>query len=148
MNLRLATIDDLPEICVLGRAMHEESSFAPMDFDNEVVKETLTNLMHKNQFVVVAEGTNGEIIGGMAGSVTQSWFGNDSVANDLCIFIHKDHRGGLLAVKLIKLFVQWAKLAGAKQIRPGVVSGNRTAESLYERLGFKRTGATFCMEGE
>jgi len=148
MNLRLATVDDLPELCVLGRQMHEESSFAPMDYDLEIVKETLSELMHKNQFVVVAEGTNGEIIGSMAGSVTQSWFGKDAVANDLCIFIHKDHRGGMLAVKLIKLFVQWAKLAGAKQIRPGVVSGNKTAEALYERLGFTRTGATFCMEGE
>jgi L-amino acid N-acyltransferase YncA len=148
MKLRLATVDDLAEICVLGRKMHEESSFASMDFDNEVVKETLSNLMHKNQFVVVAEGTNGEIVGGMAGAVTQSWFGNDAVANDLCIFIDKKHRGGILAARLIRLFVQWAKLAGAKQIRPGVVSGCQTAERLYERLGFKRTGATYCMEGE
>lgn len=143
----MATPDDLPAIVVLGRVMHEESSFAPMDYDVDRVKETISDLMNKSQFVVVAEGTNGEVIGGMAGMVTQSWFGNDMVANDLALFIHPDHRGGLVVVRLVKAFVHWAKLAGAKQIRPGVVSGSRTAEALYDRLGFTRCGATFCMEG-
>lgn len=147
MNLRMATPDDLPAIVVLGRVMHQESSFAPMDYDVDRVKETISDLMNKSQFVVVAEDTNGEVIGGMAGMVTQSWFGNDMVANDLALFIHPDHRGGLMVVRLVKAFVHWAKLAGAKQIRPGVVSGSRTAEALYDRLGFTRCGATFCMEG-
>lgn len=147
MKLRMATPDDLPAIVVLGRVMHQESSFAPMDYDVDRVKETISDLMNKSQFVVVAEDTNGEVIGGMAGMVTQSWFGNDMVANDLAIFIHPDHRGGLVVVRLVKAFVHWAKLAGAKQIRPGVVSGSRTAEALYDRLGFTRCGATFCMEG-
>lgn len=147
MKLRMATPDDLPAIVVLGRVMHQESSFAPMDYDVDRVKETISDLMNKSQFVVVAEDTNGEVIGGMAGMVTQSWFGNDMVANDLAVFIHPDHRGGLLVVRLVKAFVHWAKLAGAKQIRPGVVSGSRTAEALYDRLGFTRCGATFCMEG-
>jgi L-amino acid N-acyltransferase YncA len=147
MRLRLATVDDLPAICVLGRIMHEESTFAPMDYDVERVKQTIGDLMHKSQFVVVAEDKNGEVIGGMAGMVTQSWFGSDMVANDLSLFIHPNHRGGMLAVRLIKAFVQWARLAGAKQIRPGVISGNATAVRLYEKLGFAKCGATFVMEG-
>lgn len=148
MKLRLATIEDTPAICVLGRIMHNESSYRTMDYSVDRVKETICDLMDKSQFVVVVEDTNKEIIGGMAGMVTQSWFGEDLVANDLALFIHPDHRGGMVAVKLIKAFVHWAKLAGAKQIRPGVVTGNSTAEALYQRLGFTRTGATFCMEGE
>lgn len=143
----MATVADLPAICVLGRAMHQESTFAPMDYDLERVKETLGGLMDKSQFVVVAEGTNGEVIGVMAGMVTQSWFGNDMVANDLALFVHPDHRGGMLAARLIKTFVKWARLAGAKQIRPGVISGCKVADALYEKLGFRRCGATFVMEG-
>lgn len=143
----MATVADLPAICVLGRAMHQESTFAPMDYDLERVKETLGELMNKSQFVVVAEGTNGEVIGGMAGMVTQSWFGNDMVANDLALFVHPDHRGGMLAARLIRVFVKWARLAGAKQIRPGVMTGSEAAQALYEKLGFRRCGATFVMEG-
>lgn len=147
MKLRLATVDDLPSIVVLGRAMHQESSFAPLDYDIERVKETIGGLIDKKQFVVVAEDTNGEVIGGMAGSVTQSWFGKDSVANDLSIFVMSSHRGGLVAYRLVEAFVAWARLAGAKQIRPGVISGSQSAVSMYERLGFQRCGATFYMEG-
>ena len=147
MKLRLATINDLPDLVLLGRQMHEESTFASMDFDMEIVKETLADLMNKNQFVVVAEDINGTVIGGMAGSVTQSWFGKDLIANDLALFIRQDHRGGLIAYKLIQHFVRWARLAGANQIRPGVTTGNKNAEALYERLGFKRCGSTYFMEG-
>ena len=147
MKLRIATIEDLPAICVLGRVMHDESTFAPMDYDVNRVKETISDLMDKSQFVVVAEDTNGEVIGGMAGMVTQSWFGNDMVANDLALFVTRDERGGMAAVKLIKTFVHWAKLAGAKQIRPGVTTGHERAEKLFERLGFARCGASFVMEG-
>ena len=147
MRLRMATVADLPAICVLGRAMHQESTFAPMDYDIDCVKETIADLMEKSQLVLVAEDTNGEVIGGILGKVTQTWFGKDMVANELGLFIHPDHRGGMLAVKLIKTFVTWARMAGAKQIRPGVISGCEVAELLYERLGFRRCGATFVMEG-
>lgn len=147
MILRLATHDDLPAIAALGRVMHEESSYAPMDYNVDRVKETISDLMNKSQFVVVAEDTNGDVIGGMAGMVTQSWFGEDMVANDLALFIHPNHRGGMLVVRLVKHFATWARLAGAKQIRPGVTTGSSAAEALYQRLGFARVGAVFCMEG-
>ncbi|MFM8899158.1 MAG: N-acetyltransferase family protein [Burkholderiales bacterium] len=147
MKLRMATLEDLPAICALGRSMHSQSTFAPMNYDIDRVKETIGGLIDKSQFVVVAEATNGEVIGGMAGMVTQSWFGSDSVANDLAIFIHPSHRGGVLAVRLMKAFIEWARLAGAKQIRPGVTTGHARAEELFERLGFVRCGASFVMEG-
>ncbi|GAA4401274.1 GNAT family N-acetyltransferase [Quisquiliibacterium transsilvanicum] len=147
MKLRLATVEDLPAICVLGRLMHEESTFAPMDYDIDRVKETVSDLMDKSQLVLVAEDTNGEVVGGILGKVTQSWFGNDLVANELGLFIHPDHRGGMLAARLVKTFVRWARMAGAKQIRPGVISGCDLAVGLYERLGFRNCGATFLMEG-
>lgn len=147
MKLRMATPDDLPALAVLGREMHETSSYAPMDYDPERLKETISDLMNKSQFVVVAEATNGEVIGGMLGVVTQSWFGRDMVANDLALFVAGDARGGMAAIKMMKAFVQWAKLAGAKQIRPGVTTGHVRAEKLFERLGFARCGASFVMEG-
>lgn len=147
MKLRLATVNDLPALCILGKELHDESTFKSMDFDPEILKESLTDLINKNQFLVVAEDINGDVIGVMAGSVTQSWFGSDSIANDLSLIVTKDRRGGLAAYRLIESFVKWAKLAGAKQIRPGVATGSSSADVLYERLGFKRCGSTYFMEG-
>lgn len=147
MQLRLATSDDLADIARLGRLMHQESSFAPLDYDVDRVKETIGCLIDKNQFVVVVEDTNGEIVGGMAGMVEQSWFGGDMIANDLALFLDPAVRGGRLAFRLVAAWITWAKMAGAKQLRPGVVSGSKAAEEMYERMGFQKTGATFCMRG-
>lgn len=145
-RLRLATPNDLADIAAMGIAMHKESSFAAMAYDVERVKETIGGLMDKNQFVVVAEGTTGEIVGCMAGMVQQSWFGDDMVANDLALYLKPGVRGGRLAFRLVMAFVTWARMAGAKQIRPGVISGSQPAERLYAGMGFKRCGATFVME--
>lgn len=147
MKLRFASMDDLTALAALGQEMHAASSYAPMDFDPDRLMVTITELMDKSQFVVVAEGTNNEVIGVMLGMVTQSWFGRDMVANDLALVVKRNARGSLAAVNLVKAFVQWAKLAGAKQIRPGVTTGHARAEKLFERLGFTRCGASFVMEG-
>jgi GNAT superfamily N-acetyltransferase len=146
MKLRMATLDDLPAIARLGRDMHEASSFCTLDYDEDVVKTTFGDLIDESQFVVLAENINGEVIGGMAGRVFQSWFGKDLIANDVAIFISPDERGGLRAVQFIKAFTVWAKLAGARQVRPGVVTGNPRAEALYAAMGFTRCGASFYMD--
>lgn len=147
MKIRFATVDDLPSIIDLGSQLHEESEFSGMDFDGNVIKETLSGLIDRQQFLVVAEDSNGCIAGAMAGSISRSWFGNDMVATDLALIVSKDSRGGLIAYRLVKYFIYWSKLAGVKQIRPGVSTGNKNAETLYERLGFKRCGSNYLMEG-
>ncbi len=143
----MATADDLPVLVGLGREMHAQSSYAPMNFDADTLKTTLADLMNKSQFVVVAEDTNGDVFGAMLGAVTPSWFGRDMVANDLALFVTRDALGSIAAVRLMTAFVQWARMAGAKQIRPGVTTGDGRAERFYERMGFSRCGASFVMEG-
>lgn len=146
--LRLATMDDLPALCALGRLMHEESSFAPLDYDVECVKATIARLLDNGQLVLVATDATGEVVGGVMGSVAQTWFGRDMVANDLALFVHPAQRGGLLAARLMRAFVAWARLAGAKQVRLGVTTGSEAAQRLYEGMGFRRCGAAFVMEGD
>ncbi len=145
MKLRIATLSDLDQIVSLGRLMHAESSFSTMDYDEPRFINTVTGLIDSGQFVVVAE-INGAIVGGMIGICTQSWFGREMIANDMALFIHPNHRGGFIVIRLIKAFVQWARLAGAKQIRPGVSTGNKTTQHIYEKLGFVNCGANFVME--
>jgi len=145
--MRLASPDDIPAIIELGRTMHNESTFAGMDYDPERVSSTLTKLIDQSQYVVVATDDGGQVIGGLVGMCTQSWFGNDMVANDLALFVHHDWRKSIAAEQLVLMFIHWAKLAGAKQIRPGVTTGDDRAEKLYQRMGFTRCGASFVMEG-
>lgn len=147
MKIRFATVDDIGKIINLGREIHDESTFSGMDYSGDIVRQTLTNLINERQFVVIAEDLDGAVIGAMIGYASMSWFGKDYVANDLSLAVRGDRRGGFIAYNLVKHFVKWARLAGAKQIRPSVATGNRNADSLYERLGFERCGSTYLMEG-
>lgn len=148
MKLRRATHNDLDALGTLGRAMHGASTYASMDYETSRVQERIAELLDANQFVVVIVDGKHKIVGAMLGVVNQSWFGSDSVANDLALFVDPDARCGMAAVLMIKAFIQWAKWAGAKQIRPGVTTGDVRASVLFEKLGFTRCGACFVMQGD
>jgi L-amino acid N-acyltransferase YncA len=147
MKLRLATLADLDSMAAMGESMHAESTYAELHYSRDRVKEVLGALIDKSQFVIVAEDTNGALVAAMAGSVSTCWFGDDAVASDLALFIAPAHRGGMLVVRMVKAFVQWAQMAGAKQIRPGVTTGSEVAERIYSHLGFERCGASFVLRG-
>lgn len=144
MHYRLATTNDIQAMCELGRLMHGESSFAPLDFDAAVLAKTLERLHADGQFLAVAEAESGEVVGALVGMAVPSFFGRDLVANDLGLFVAPAHRHGLVAARLIRAFVAWAEARGAKQVRPGVSTGHPGAERLLEALGFARVGAAFC----
>jgi GNAT superfamily N-acetyltransferase len=138
---------DIPALVGLAEAMHAEGSFAGMNFTPEILAAYLAQSILQGQFVVVAE-KNGEIIGAFVGFTYRSIFGHDYIAADDGLFIAREHRGGRLAIQLVKAFVEWAKAQGVKQIRPGVSTGavGQGAERLYEHLGFERVGALFKLE--
>ncbi len=144
MIIRQATQDDVDALVDIGRVMHAESSFAPMDYDPAVCSKTFLGLIKSGQFAVVVEH-EGQIIGGMLGIITPSWFGKDWVANDIALFMLPSHRRGSAAVRMVDTFIAWGKAAGVKQIRPGVSTGCEVAERIYEAKGFARCGAIFYM---
>ena len=84
----------------------------------------------------------------MLGMLVPSWFGRDWTASDLALYLTPEHRGGTTAARLVKAFVTWAQAAGAKQIRPGVSTGQPGALNLYAGLGFTPVGQLFCMNLE
>lgn len=141
--VRPATPQDLPRLIDLGRLMHVESNFSEMNFNASTAQDYLLQLM-AHDFVGIAEA-EGTILGGMAGKIHKTWFGDDLVATDVALFIDPKYRGGKAVIMLIKFFVAWAKAFGAKQIRPGVSTGHLGAVKLYEHMGFSVTGSNFLM---
>jgi GNAT superfamily N-acetyltransferase len=147
MTPRQAKAADIPALVALARSMHHESNYAPMDFDGEVLTATLHRLINEAQFVVLAED-KGEVVAAMLGIIYPSYFGKDTVANDMGLFVRPESRGGMIAARFVRAFVAWAKACGAKQIRPGVSTGHEGAERLYTGLGFVRAGSIFVMNVE
>jgi len=144
--IRNAVKEDIATLVQLGKEMHLESNYASLDFATDKVHDFLLYMMDYG--VVLVEEKSGTVVGGIAGYISQPFFSNDSIATDLGLFISKQHRGGITAIKLIKSFTEWAIDHNVKQIRPAISVGGDVegVTKLYERLGYKTAGAVFMME--
>lgn len=145
--IRPAKHSDVPRLIELGTLLHATTSYSTMNFCPDKSATFLHELINGQGVVFVAE-VRGEVVGGMAGAVTDQWFSNDLIAYDYSLFVEPSKRNGVIAVRLIQTFKEWAKLKGAKQIYMGIgtgVSVEGTAR-LYESQGLRNIGPLLMME--
>lgn len=147
LKIRQGDRDDIPALIELGGLMHKESPrFRGLDWDEDKLIQ-LGILLADQGGMFVAEKDN-KVVGMILGMVTEHFFGRDLVASDLVVYVHPDHRGGTMVVRLLKKFEAWAYATGAKVIVLGVsteIKADRTGE-LYKRLGYRSTGVMAVKE--
>jgi GNAT superfamily N-acetyltransferase len=113
--IRPAVVDDLPRLMVLAMEMHRESRFADYPFDEGKVGTLILRLITNPEgtgFAWVAV-VGDQVVGGLLATLYESWFSTQLVASDYGLFLHPKHRGGMLAMRLVKQYKAWAKEAGA-----------------------------------
>lgn len=145
--IRAATHADIPRLVELGTLLHDTSTYAATSFNPDKVARFLGQLIDGLGVVFAAE-VNGVVVGGFAGAITEQWFSDDLLAYDYSLFIEPSKRQGVMALKLILAFQNWAKAKGAKHIHMGITTGINTEGTarLYTRLGFQYVGPLFTME--
>jgi len=143
LKINPARREDLPRIIELGQRMHEGSTFADMDFDPEVTAQTMIACMDAPNGTVLVARKRGHIIGGVAAVTMPSFFGRDTVASDLAVFVEAGKRGRAAGYFILEAYVDWAKAQGVKRINLGNSAGTNDAayQKLTGRLGFSRAGA-------
>jgi GNAT superfamily N-acetyltransferase len=146
MQIRPATIEDLPALLELGRRMHQESPrFNRLSFNDEKVRNLLMMATVSPNYCMLVADNDGEMVGGFAGFIAAHWFSDDLVASDLALFVQPGRRGGLAGARLVKEFIAWAKERGPKQINLGISTGVSVEETaqLYSAIGLKQFGYLF-----
>lgn len=141
--IRNATREDAQPIVDILAALHEITSFSPVDFSEVKAKHAVMAFVDGGQFVRVVD-VDGQIVGVMIGIVFPTWFGTDIIAVDVALYVKPEHRG-FASVRLVKQFVDWAKEKGAKQIRPGISTGDKAGGRIYRKLGFSDLGESFYL---
>lgn len=141
MGIRVATIDDLPRILVLGELLHQESPrWSRLSFNRAKAGHLIASLIMEPHGVVFVAERDGVVVGGIAGMATPHWSSDDIVAQEVSFFMDPGARGNMMAVRLICALMAWGEKRGAKWLQAGTSTGldpERTA-GLYERLGFSR----------
>ena len=145
--IRPAKHSDVPRLIELGTLLHATTSYSTMSFCPDKSAVFLHELINGQGVVFVAE-VRGEVVGGMAGAVTYQWFSNDLIAYDYSLFVEPSKRNGVIALRLIQAFKEWARLKGAKQIYMGIGTGVSVEGTtrLYESQGLRNIGPLLMME--
>jgi GNAT superfamily N-acetyltransferase len=143
VEIRRANDDDIPAIIGLGLEMKTEApTYSMMDFDEAKIEELLRSKIMADVGGVFLAEKDGVAVGMFIGLVIPHYFGHQKVANDLCFFVSKVHRGGTTGVRLIKAFEEWCWSVGADTLRFSVstnVSPDRTLK-LFLKMGYDHGG--------
>jgi GNAT superfamily N-acetyltransferase len=145
--IRHATLEDLPRILDLAQVMHMESRFKDIPHSREKVELIFTRLIEGAGLILVAE-KNGKVIGAIAAAVIELWFSTGKVGQDFGLFIHPEHRGGMLAARLVKGYEDWAKSQGAHAAELGINTGLQLEKTgqLLAHLGYTTVATLHAKE--
>ena len=137
--------EDFEDIHALGQWMQENSHFANNGWCSRKIY-TIVSLAQNpdsNIFLRVCERNN-KIIGFFVGSVSEYFFSDKIIAQDMVLVFHPNERQNISRdiIRLIKDFEKWAKEKGATEVAIGITSGiaGEGYPKLLKRLGFNQVG--------
>jgi len=148
MELRPATLNDVPELVKLGHAFIQEApNYQARPYIMEKAAEHFARLISGGGAVLLVEHES-QIAGGIVGRVGGDWFNDSKIAFDDVLYVKPEFRKTRAAYMLIQAFIRWAQLMGASRIQCGTTTGVESAACirLYRHFGFTEYGAVLDLE--
>lgn len=144
--VRRARPTDHDELVRLSELIHAESRYAYLPLNPEKVDALVASCAageHRRVAFVATDG--GQAVGAVGGCVHEAMFSRALVGAEFYVYVAPAHRGSSAAMKLITLFVAWARSMGVAELVMGVTAGinNDAACKLYRHLGFEPAGELF-----
>lgn len=146
MSVRPATMDDVPRIVEMAFAFYADAGYA--DVFGPMAKESAAGLaivcMEKGVMLVAeVEG----VVVGMACLHIEPFLFNPAspkrVASELVWWIDPEHRGGLLAARMLREINAACDAAGAVPRMATLAGSPPQAQALLERAGYRHTESYF-----
>ena len=149
-TVRLGTPKDREAVLMLVERMHAESWFRRFRFDPSKIRYLYDTAMQSPDWVCFVAEQDSKVIGFYYGGITQHFFGPDTYACDLGLYVDRSYRGSTIGIRLLKAFEAWAMGKGVREICLGIstdIMADRTGE-LYKKLGYTSTAYTYrkCVE--
>lgn len=153
MNIRFATLADVPACVEFGYRIQRSTHLSRFPYKHAVVEKNLRSLIitgqqhRRSHCLLLAEDAEGMVVGGLIGCVESHLFSDRPIANLVAYGVVPAHRMTGAAVRLLKVFVEWAKRRGVDEVNVGVNSGidlDRT-DRFMKKMGFAKTGGNYAM---
>jgi len=139
--IRLAILDDLPELQRMGRRFFEVSGYSELsEYNEDDMKEVFVKLID-NEFLYT-DGKNGMI----GFSMFPVFFCQDTIAaQELFWWVDEEKRGSILGIKLLKIAENKAKSLGANVFLMLSIDSLNGEEinNIYKKMGYKKQENTY-----
>lgn len=109
--IRAARHEDMAAVMRLGAAMHAESRFARYPLSEAKLSVAFADHLDKPAVacLLLAEHTDGRLLGMLAGNVVEFFFSDARLAQDILFFVMPEARGTSAAIRLLTAFRRWAE---------------------------------------
>jgi hypothetical protein len=144
--VRTSRADDVAELVQLGRELHAEGRYRQEPFILETVREFVLSYLNAVDRACFVVQQRQEIVAFMFGRLEQTPFSTQHVAIAQYWYGKPNHRG-LLALRLISAFKEWARKQRAIELRLDEHSGLDMERSrrLYAKLGMRCSGLSMAL---
>lgn len=137
MDIRKATVEDLPRILEMGFGFAETTSYKEFITAEQVGKMTAIFLTSEDKVILVNEDLTG-MVWGMA---TQFPWGVIKVASEMVWWVDPSERGHGLGKELLKALNEWALEQDCKIL--ALTGLDKDVASIYEKAGFELYERTY-----
>tara|TARA_R110002126_G_scaffold114034_4_gene252624 strand:- start:1601 stop:2062 length:462 start_codon:yes stop_codon:yes gene_type:complete len=141
-NIREAEEKDLISCLILFKEFFKESKFDVKWSQERIVTVFQSSLTNPNFVLFVSENQE-EIVGFIAGAVSNPLFSNDIIATELAWFVTKEYRGSTTGFRLLKTFEDWAKEKNSVIISMADIEGLNNLSSIYLKKGYTKSETTY-----
>jgi len=146
VRVRIATPDDLDAIMELARLVNEENGVFKMN-EGKVVQMLWPALTRTSGICGVIGKVGGPLTGLVLLRISSYWYSDESFLEEMCVFVHPDHRWGRRGHRARKL-CEFAKKCSEDLGLPlmiGILSNTRTETKvkLYSHHFGQPAGAFF-----
>jgi hypothetical protein len=138
VRIRDAKFSDLEQLLPLAHEAHENSIYGHIEMNEAIIQRHFVLAMQFDDGYAKVVEHDGQVVGGLIGLVGDNNYGIRH-AHDMFLY---SRRGTDL---LIKDFVRWASVRGARFVRITDQSGNERYHELCRKLGMQQAGANFSM---
>lgn len=152
MQIRIATVDDVPQIVEMCKEMTSEGMLADDEFEESWVEMNVKTALERPGYLTLVyedEGLQGFCSGFVSPAIHNSKI---KAAEHHMVFVRQAYRKTALrkAVKAVEamltVFVEWSRAMGAKRVyfAPSyMVTNPGSWDRMAERLGFVKAGHAY-----
>jgi len=146
IDWRFLTVDDIEWVTKVGKQMFADSEWKEGEYDAKKIKRYLHHVANHPLYMCGLIGLkDDEKAGFLIGQIGEYRFMNKLLAreNELCIL--PKYRGSMVAITLMKKFIEWAKTMKADEVlfEPSTNGDINKFDAMAKRLGMEVTSKTY-----